>query len=68
MAEGKLGTYLAQIDAQANTMLNRLICQMAKLEGVTEQLKATDLMEWVQCMNNIRNRAEEIVNSDLVYT
>lgn len=67
-AEGKLGTYLAQIDEQANTMLNRLICQMAKLEGVTEQLKATDQMEWVQCMNNIRNRAEEIVNSDLVYT
>lgn len=67
-AEGKLGTYLAQIDEQANSMLELLIRQMAKREGVTEQLKAADQMEWVRRMNSIRSRAEEIVNSDLVYT
>ena len=68
VAEGKLGTYLAQIDEQANAMLELLIRQMAEREGVTEQLKAADQMEWVRRMNNIRNRAEEIVYSDLIYT
>ena len=68
VAEGKLGTYLAQIDGQANNMLDLLIRQMAELEGVTEQLKAADQMEWVRRMNGIRSRAEEIVNSDLIYT
>lgn len=66
--EGKLSTYLAQIDEQANAMLELLIRQMAEREGVTEQLKAADQMEWVRRMNNIRNRAEEVVNSDLIYT
>lgn len=66
-AERKLGTYLAQVDEQANAMLELLICQMAKREGVTEELKATDQMEWVRQMNSIRNRAEEIVNSELIY-
>lgn len=68
VAEGKLGTYLAQIDEQANNMLDLLIRQMSEREGVTEQLKATDQMEWVRRMNSIRNRAEEIVNSELIYT
>ena len=68
VAEGKLGTYLAQIDVQANNMLDLLIRQIAELEGVTEQLKAADQMEWVRRMNVIRSRAEEIVNSDLIYT
>ena len=68
VAEGKLGTYLAQIDEQANNMLDLLIRQIAELEGVTEQLKAADQMEWVRRMNVIRSRAEEIVNSDLIYT
>lgn len=68
VAEGKLGTYLAQIDEQANAMLDLLVRQMAEREGVTEQLKATDQMEWVRRMNSIRNRAEEIVNSELIYT
>lgn len=68
VAEGKLGTYLAKIDKQANAMLELLIRQMAEREGVTEQLKATDQMEWVRRMNNIRNRAEEVVNSNLIYT
>lgn len=67
VAEGKLGTYLAQIDEQANVMLKRLICQMARREGVTEELKATDQMEWVRLMNSIRNRAEEIVLHELIY-
>lgn len=68
VAEGKLGSYLAQIDEQANNMLDLLVRQMAEREGVTEQLKATDQMEWVRRMNSIRNRAEEIVNSELIYT
>lgn len=59
VAEGKLGTYLAQIDEQANVMLELLIRQMAEREGVTEELKAVDQMEWVRLMNSIRNRAEE---------
>ena len=68
VAEGKLGAYLAQIDEQANSMLDLLTRQMAEREGVTEQLKAADQMEWVRRMNGIRSRAEEIVNSDLIYT
>ena len=68
VAECKLGSYLAQLDEQANSMLDLLIRQMAEREGVTEQLKATDQMEWVRRMNSIRNRAEEIVDSDLIYT
>ena len=68
VAEGNIGTYLAQIDEQANVMLERLIRQMAKREGVTEELKATDQMEWVRRMNSIHNRAEEVVNNELIYT
>ena len=67
VAEGKLGTYLAQIDEQANIILDLLIRQMSEREGVSEQLKATDQMEWIRRMNSIRNRAEEIVNADLIY-
>lgn len=67
VAECKLGSYLAQLDEQANSMLDLLIRQMAEREGVTEQLKATNQMEWVRCMNNIKNRAEEIVNSELIF-
>ena len=67
VAKGKLSTYLAQIDEQANNMLELLTCQMAEHEGVTEQLKATDQMEWVRRINNIRNRAEEIVLHELIY-
>ena len=67
VAEYKLGTYLAQIDEQANSMLELLTRQMAEREGVTEELKATDQLEWIRRMNNIRNRAEEVVLHDLVY-
>ena len=68
VAEGRPGTYIAQIDEQANAMLDLLIRQMAVQEGITEQLKATDQMAWVAAMNSIRNRAEEIVKSELIYT
>ena len=64
---GKLNSYLADIDRQAEEMFSRLVKQMAKAEGVTEQLKADNQMEWVGRMNNIRNKAMEIVNSELIY-
>ena len=65
---GKLNSYLADIDRQAEAMFLRLVKQMAEAEGVTEQLKADNQMEWVCRMNNIRNRAMEIVNTELIYT
>ena len=64
----KLNSYLADIDRQAEEMFSRLVKQMAEAEGVTERLKADNQMEWVYRMNNIRNRAMEMVNSDLIYT
>ena len=63
---GKLHDYLIDIDRHANELLDLLIKQMAAAEGVTEQLKAADQMEWVQRMNNIRSRAEEIVITELI--
>lgn len=62
----KLTAYLADIDKQAEYMFFRLVKQFVKKEGVTEQLKADNQMLWVRCMNNIRNRAEEIVNNELI--
>ncbi len=67
LASGKLNSYLADIDRQAEEMFSRLVKQMAEVEGVTEQLKADNQMEWVGRMNNIRNKAMEIVNSELIY-
>ena len=64
---GKLNSYLADIDRQAAVMFSRLVKQMAEAEGVTEQLKADNQMEWVCRMNNIRSRAMEMVNNDLIY-
>ena len=64
---GKLNSYLADIDRQAEEMFLRLVKQMAEATGVTEQLKADRQMEWVRRMNNIRNRTMEIVNSELIY-
>ena len=64
----KLNSHLANINREAEEMLERLIEQMAKAEGVTEQLKADNQMDWVGRMNNIRNRAEEIVNTELIYS
>lgn len=66
LTSGKLNEHLADIDNQAEDMFFRLVKQMAKREGVTEQLKADNQMEWVARMNNIRNRATEIINTDLI--
>ena len=63
----KLNTHLEEVDRQAEEMLLRLIDQMARAEGVTEQLKATNQMAWVGAMNNIRARAEEVVYAELIY-
>lgn len=67
LLSGKLNAHLEEIDRQANEMMELLIAQMARTEGITEQLKATDQMEWVRRMNGIQNRAEEIVNNQLIY-
>ena len=67
LTSGKLHGYLADIDKQAEDMLSRLVKQMAEREGVTEQLKADNQMEWVGRMNNIRSRVAEIINSDMIY-
>ncbi len=65
---GRLNAYLADIDRQADAMLDRLVTQMAEQERVAEALKAQDQMAWVQRMNNILHRAEEIVHQELIYT
>lgn len=64
---GKLNSYLADINEQAEDLFSRLVKQMAEREGVTEQLKVDNQLEWVQKMNSIRNRAIEIVNENLIY-
>ena len=64
---GKLWTYLADLNEQAQERMNCLINQMKAAENITEELKAHDLMVWVGTMNNIRNRAEEIVRSEISY-
>ena len=64
---GTLPTYLADLNEQAEDMFLRLVKQLAENEGITEQLKAENQMEWVGRMNNIRSRAAEIVNSGLIY-
>ena len=68
LTSGKLNSYLADIEQQAQNLFLRLVKELAEKENVTEELKATDQMLWVQKMNNIRNRATEIVNSELIYT
>ena len=65
---GTLEDHVAEIDRQAEELLDRLIKQMAKQEGVTEQLKLRNPMEWTRQINNIRNCAVEVVNADLIYT
>ncbi len=68
LTSGKLTDYLADIDEQAEDMFFRLVKQIVEREGVTEQLKADNQMEWGARMNNIRSRATEIVNNDIIYT
>ena len=67
LTKGKLTAHLAEIDKLAEDMSFRLVKQIAEREGVTEKLKADNQMLWVQRMNNIRNRAEEIVNNEMIY-
>lgn len=67
LLDGRLNSYLADIDEQAEERMLLLTKQMAEREGVTEQLKAEDQMLWVQRMNNIRSRAMEIVGTELIY-
>lgn len=67
LTSGRLNAYLAELNEEAEDMLSRLVKQLAEKEGVTEALKAEDSMKWVQAMNNIRNRAEEVIYNDLIY-
>lgn len=68
LTSGKLNEYLFDIDKQAEDMFFRLIKRMTEREGVTEQFKADNQMEWVIRMNNIRNRVTEIINNDIIHT
>ena len=68
LMNGKLNSYLADIDEQATEMMFRLVEQMVDTEGVTEQLKAENSMLWVGRMNEIQARAREIVNMEIIYT
>ena len=63
----KLNRYLHEIDIICNERINAIISQLANQEKITEELKATNQMEWVQAMNNIKNRAEEIIFAELIY-
>ena len=67
LTSGKLNSYLAEINVQAEDMFLRLVNQIAEREGVIEQLKAENQMAWVGRMNNIRSRAAELVNNNLIY-
>lgn len=67
VAEGKLFEHLTEIDHSCNKRMEIIVSAMAKQEGTTEVLKAADQMEWVRRMNNIRNRAEKIILTELVY-
>ena len=64
---GELWTYLADLNEQVADKLDLIICQIAEAVGVTEALKAKNQMAWMQAMNSIRNRAEEIVKTELIY-
>ena len=67
LLSGELGSYLAKLDKQAEEQLALIIRQMREAEGVTEALKAADQLEWVRRMNSIRNRAEEIIKTELIF-
>ena len=67
LTSGKLDSHLADIEEQAQKLFLRLVKKLAEKEGMTEQLKSADQMAWVRRMNNIRNRATEIVNNEVIY-
>ena len=67
LTSGKLNSYLTDVDRQAEEMVSQLMKQLAEKENITEKLKEENQMIWVQKMNNIRNRATEVVNSELIF-
>jgi hypothetical protein len=67
LLSGKLNGHLSEVDKQTESMFSQLVKQMAEHEGITEQLKAKNQMEWVGQMNNIRNRVEEIICNELIF-
>ena len=67
LTSGKLHSHLADTEEQARALFSRLVRELAEKKGVTEQLKATDQMAWVQRMNNIRERVTEMVNAEVVF-
>ena len=68
LTSGKLTSHLAEIQQTAQRRMEEIVAQMAKAEGVTEELKASDQMKWVGLMNNIQNAAEEMVLAELIYS
>ena len=68
LTNGKMNAYLADIDRQAEELFLRLVKQYAEQEGLTEQMKAENQMEWVRRMNNIRERVNEVVNAEIIFT
>ena len=67
LTSGKLNSYLTDIEQQAQDLFLRIVKDLAEIENVTEDLKSTDMMLWLQKMNNIRNRAMEIVNTEIIF-
>lgn len=67
LTQGKLNSYLHDVDVRAKKMYDNLVKQLAEQEGITEQLKETDMLAWVQAMNNISNCAREIVYNETIY-
>ena len=67
LIDGKLNRYLYEIDVLCNARVKRIIAEIAKNENITEELKANNQLEWVQAMNNIKNRAEELIFNELIY-
>lgn len=68
LTSGKLNSHLAEIQQTAQRRMEQIVAQMAKAQGVTEELKASDQMKWVQMMNNLQNAAEEMVLAELIYS
>ena len=67
LTSGKMNSYLADIEQQAQQLFLRLVKELAEKEKVTEELKATDMLLWVQKINNIRSRVTEVVNNEIIY-
>ena len=66
LGEGRLNTYLSEIDEQAHEMLTSLTVELAKTQGIDEHLKASDQLRWVQMMNNVQSSAEETIMRELI--